>query len=108
MPSYDVRNTTFTVPRIERFDGKVFTGKFKFIRSNIWQQIGSLTLTTTPSKASAKLSSSGVLTIPEIKYINSAGHVNQILNGTFRSGLASFYFGSWTRVQPLTFTPVAN
>ncbi|MEQ1546998.1 M12 family metallopeptidase [Methyloglobulus sp.] len=108
MPSYDSRTRILKVPRIAKYDGKIFTGTFKWISSNIWQRVGDFTATTTPSFSPAKLSSSGVLTMPGIKYINGAGHVNQILNGTFRPGLLKNYSGSWTRVQPLTFAPVAN
>jgi hypothetical protein len=108
MPSYDSRTGILNIPRIVNYDGKVWTGTFKYSAATGWQRSGNFTTTTTPSFSPAKRSSSGVLSIPEIKYINSARHVNQILNGTFRPGLLNNYSGSWFRVQPLTFTPVQN
>ncbi|MEQ1544690.1 hypothetical protein [Methyloglobulus sp.] len=109
MPSYDSRTRILRIPRIVRYDGIVLTGSFNLLPDGRFQQAASLKTTTTPSMVSTTLSANGTLNIPELKHINIAGHVNQILRATLlKTATPGVYIKSWVRVQPTKFTPVNN
>lgn len=108
MPSFDIRTRILKIPRIIRYDGKIFTGSFNLLADGIrFQKSASLVATTTPSKSPATLSQSGVLLIPELKYISTSGRINQILNARLQETTTpGIYARSWSRVQPTQFTPI--
>jgi hypothetical protein len=107
MPSFDIRTRILRIPRIVRYDGTVITGSFNLLPDGRFQQSARLVTTTTPSMVSTTLSSSGTIYIPELKYINSAGHVNQILKTTLlKTATTGVYTKSWLRTQPTKFNPV--
>ncbi|MEQ1543954.1 hypothetical protein [Methyloglobulus sp.] len=108
MPSFDSRTRILTIPRIQKYNGTILTGSFNLISGNRFQQSASLKSTTTPSMSPATLYANGVLYVPELKYINAAGHVNQILRATLRTISSGLYQNSWIRTQPTKFLPVQN
>ncbi|NOT85922.1 MAG: hypothetical protein HOP02_14330 [Methylococcaceae bacterium] len=108
MPSFDSRTRILTIPRIQKYNGTILSGSFNLISGNRFQQSASLKSTTTPSMSPATLYANGVLYVPELKYINAAGHVNQILRATLRTISSGLYQNSWIRTQPTKFLPVQN
>ncbi|MEQ1544011.1 hypothetical protein [Methyloglobulus sp.] len=110
MPSFDSRTRILRIPRIVRYDGAILTGSFNLLPDGRFQQAASLKVTTTPSKISTTLSASGILSIPEIKFISPSGHVNQVLKATLQKTTTPGVFTRkvWTRLQPTKFQPVIN
>jgi hypothetical protein len=107
MPSFDSRTRILRIPRIVRYDGTVLTGSFNLLPDGRFQQAASLVTTTTPSMVSTTLFANGTLTIPELKYINPTGHVNQILKATLlKTATPGVYTKSWVKIQPTQFSPV--
>ena len=106
MSGFDIRTRILKIPRILKYDGTFYTGSFNLLPNGTFQQSGSLTLTTTPSKSPATLNASGVLHLPELKYTGPSGHVNQILKATLSpTSTPGIYTRSWVRIQPTQFTP---
>jgi hypothetical protein len=108
MPSFNNSTKILTIPRLERrSDGAILTGSFKLLADGRFQQIGSLLSTTTPSIIKVTLFTNGILDIPELKFINLSGHVNQVLRATLlKTATAGVYLKSWVRIQPTQFSPV--
>ena len=103
MPSYDERTGKLTIPRIQKFDGGVVQGELMLVSALNFQVINSLTPTTIPSKSPATLAANGVLTIPELRYINSSGHVDKILKVTLQAtptATSNVYTYSFVLIQP--------
>lgn len=107
MPTFDPRSLILNIPRIENFDGRIYTATL-MLRSDNKFQVTTLSLGSKPSMSPATLSNSGRLVLNEARFLSQSGHVNQVLSITLQQenlSVPGVYTYTWSRKQPTQFQP---